>query len=207
MTGTSGVFRLDDVPPDDRFSIGVSPAHGPRGGVAPVHKARSHNGRFTAMLDGYLINARSLKAKLGGSKMESDVEIALALFEREGVQSFNTLDGAFAIAVYDSKEQTLILARDRVGQMPLYYHQDGNRLLFSSSLEGCRPGIFGQVGDVARCSRGIPSTHLHSRTNDYPRGRLKSSGRVVHTGRIPLGWASPRPTGTSTTATPTKSMI
>lgn len=135
MTGTSGVFRLDDVPPDDRFSVGVSPAHGPRGGVSGVHKARSHSGRFTAMLDGYLINAHSLKAKLGGSGTESDAEIALALFEREGVQSFNTLDGAFAVAVYDAQEQTLILARDPVGQMPLYYHQDGNRLLFSSSLK------------------------------------------------------------------------
>jgi asparagine synthase (glutamine-hydrolysing) len=92
----------------------------------------------SAKLDGVLTNARSLKAQLldRGEAFQTgnDAEIALALFEREGVDAFDRLDGAFALAIYDGEAGELLLTRDRVGRMPLYYHEAKEGLRFASDL-------------------------------------------------------------------------
>ena len=101
-------------------------------------RTMSRDGRFIAQFDGVLTNRHSLRTQLTdrGSDIPSDhdAEIALAWFERDGVNAFDRYDGAFALAIYDSLQQELFLVRDRTGQMPLYYQAVNGQLRFASDL-------------------------------------------------------------------------
>ena len=65
----------------------------------------------------------------------TDAEVVLHLWEQEGEKFVERLRGMFALAIWDATNRTLLLARDRVGKKPLYYCQDGDRLLFASELK------------------------------------------------------------------------
>jgi asparagine synthase (glutamine-hydrolysing) len=69
-------------------------------------------------------------------KTRSDTEAIVHLYEEEGERCFERLRGMFAIAVWDARNQTLILARDRVGKKPLFYFYDGSRIAFASEMKG-----------------------------------------------------------------------
>lgn len=78
---------------------------------------------------------------------DGDGEVVLHLFEEYGTGCFSFLNGMFAIALWDSRKNRLILARDRLGKKPLYFCQQNDRLLFASELKcffevpGFDPGI------------------------------------------------------------------
>ncbi len=65
----------------------------------------------------------------------SDTEVIVHAYEEYGERFVEHLNGQFAIALWDSKTRKLILVRDRVGIRPLFYHRDGNRLLFGSEVK------------------------------------------------------------------------
>ncbi|ADR23055.1 asparagine synthetase B [Marivirga tractuosa] len=70
---------------------------------------------------------------------QSDTEILFQLILKAGVQgALESLRGMFAFAFYDEKEDSVLLARDRMGQKPLYYYQDENYLLFASELKSLK---------------------------------------------------------------------
>lgn len=65
----------------------------------------------------------------------SDTETILKLYDRIGNEAFAELDGMFALAIYDQQTKVLTLARDRSGEKPLFYYQDGGgNFSFSSEL-------------------------------------------------------------------------
>lgn len=66
---------------------------------------------------------------------DGDGEVVLHLFEEYGTGCFSFLNGMFAIALWDSRNNRLILARDRLGKKPLYFCQQYDRLLFASELK------------------------------------------------------------------------
>jgi asparagine synthase (glutamine-hydrolysing) len=66
----------------------------------------------------------------------SDTEVIVHAWEEYGDAFLSRLRGMFALAVWDVPRRRLLLARDRVGKKPLYYAQDGERLLFASELKG-----------------------------------------------------------------------
>lgn len=66
---------------------------------------------------------------------DGDGEVILHLFEEYGTGCFSFLNGMFAIALWDSRSNRLILARDRLGKKPLYFCQQYDRLLFASELK------------------------------------------------------------------------
>ena len=68
-------------------------------------------------------------------KTESDSEILLHLYEDMGEAALKRLNGMFALALWDRRRGKLILARDRMGQKPLYYTQVGQRVLFGSEVK------------------------------------------------------------------------
>jgi asparagine synthase (glutamine-hydrolysing) len=105
----------------------------------------SASGRYTLMLNGEIYNFAELRSELQGKdaglrfRGHSDTEVLLSAFERWGViESLPRLNGMFAVAVWDRDAQTLTLARDRLGEKPLYYGWAGNTFLFGSELKAFR---------------------------------------------------------------------
>ncbi|MCI5585203.1 MAG: asparagine synthase (glutamine-hydrolyzing) [Lachnospiraceae bacterium] len=103
----------------------------------------SHSGRFCMVFNGEIYNHKVLRQKLleeGKVKHfrgTSDTEVLLELFEAYGVkEAIRLCKGMFAIALYDRREKTLFLLRDRVGEKPLYYGFVNHSFVFASEL-GC----------------------------------------------------------------------
>jgi asparagine synthase (glutamine-hydrolysing) len=68
-------------------------------------------------------------------KSSSDSEVLLHLYEEYGVECAKYLEGMFAFSIYDLRKKTLYLARDRVGEKPLYYIKDEKGFYFSSEIK------------------------------------------------------------------------
>ena len=66
---------------------------------------------------------------------QSDTEILVHLYEEDGYEMFSRLNGQFAFAIWDQKKQNLLLARDRVGIRPIFYHLHSERLVFGSEIK------------------------------------------------------------------------
>jgi asparagine synthase (glutamine-hydrolysing) len=73
----------------------------------------------------------------------SDTEVIAQLYAAEGVAALARLRGMFAIAIWDSPRQQLLLARDRVGKKPLYYLQHANEIVFASETKAITSAIGG----------------------------------------------------------------
>ena len=106
------------------------------GGHQPL---ANEDGTVWTVFNGEIYNFPSLRHRLEakGHRLRStgDTETLVHLYEDEGTRMFSLLRGMFALAIWDVRKRTLILARDRLGQKPLVYHHDGNRLLFGSELK------------------------------------------------------------------------
>ena len=99
----------------------------------------SPSGRFVVVFNGEIYNHSELRSKywVGGSsfKGESDTETLAHLVDCLGVcGSLTLLKGMFAIAVWDRRQRILTLARDRLGEKPLYWGLFNDNLFFSSDL-------------------------------------------------------------------------
>jgi asparagine synthase (glutamine-hydrolysing) len=81
---------------------------------------------------------RDLEARGHVFKGHSDTEVLPHLYEEEGIEFVKRLRGMFALAIYDAKNQRLILARDRFGIKPLFYAPGANRLAFASEIRALR---------------------------------------------------------------------
>ena len=66
---------------------------------------------------------------------KSDIEVLLKLYELYGVEAFSRARGMFAVAIWDGRSKTLVLARDRFGKKPLYYYRNANSLIFGSEIK------------------------------------------------------------------------
>lgn len=78
---------------------------------------------------------RDLIARGHRFRTGSDCEVALHLYEEFGDACIERLEGMFAIALWDSRRQRLLIARDRLGIKPLYYCTDAQRLVFASEIK------------------------------------------------------------------------
>ena len=92
------------------------------------------------ILNGEIYNYLELRAELTGGgaafHTSSDTEVLLAAYDRWGVECLGRLNGMFAFALYDPSRRTLLLARDRFGEKPLYYHRAGDgSFLFASEIK------------------------------------------------------------------------
>ena len=99
----------------------------------------SDDGQIAVVQNGEIFNYIELAAELRAQgvqlRSQSDTEVLLRLYEREGIGFLSRLNGMFAIAIDDAREDALYLVRDRVGVKPLYVHENGTRTLFASEIK------------------------------------------------------------------------
>jgi asparagine synthase (glutamine-hydrolysing) len=104
---------------------------------------RSADGAITMAYNGEVYNYPDLKRSLESQnhtfRSGSDAEAVIELYRRHGPDFVNHLRGMFALAIWDAPNQTLVLARDRMGKKPLYYYQDDHHLIFASEIKALLP--------------------------------------------------------------------
>src|SRR5438067_1933939 len=103
------------------------------GGAQPL---RNETGDVIAVCNGEIYNSAKLRAALEARghrfRTRSDAEVLPHLYEEHGVDFVNALDGMFGLALWDARRGRLILARDRLGEKPLYYAATADGFFFAS---------------------------------------------------------------------------
>src|SRR5262245_13663582 len=110
------------------------------GGHQPVH---NEDETVQCVFNGEIYNYRELRQELEacGHRFytHSDTEVIVHGYEQWGERCFEHLDGMFGLALWDTRSRTLLLARDRFGEKPLFYWEAGGQLVFASELKSLLP--------------------------------------------------------------------
>jgi asparagine synthase (glutamine-hydrolysing) len=106
------------------------------GGAQPMADA---TGRFVIVYNGEIFNFPDLRAELASLgaafRTRSDTEVLLHAYDRWGEAMLGRLNGQFAFALYDRRDRSLFLARDRFGILPLFYAEQHGDLYFGSEVK------------------------------------------------------------------------
>jgi asparagine synthase (glutamine-hydrolysing) len=106
------------------------------GGQQPIS---NEDGSLWIVFNGEIFNYVELRPELEAKghrfSTQCDTEVLLHLYEEYGSQCLERLNGQFAFAIWNMREQSLFLARDRLGVRPLFYTRNGSRLLFGSEIK------------------------------------------------------------------------
>lgn len=99
----------------------------------------NEDGTLRIIFNGEIYNFQALRDQLLAKghrfRSRSDGEVILHLYEEEGPECVARLRGMFAFAIWNGREKSLFLARDRVGKKPLVYCHDDRRFLFASEIK------------------------------------------------------------------------
>lgn len=105
-------------------------------GHQPMH---NEDGSIWIVFNGEIYNHEYLRRELAGKGhhfyTKSDTEVIIHLYEEEGEDYVHRLRGMFAIAIWDTREEKLLLTRDRMGIKPLHYRFEDGLLLFGSEIK------------------------------------------------------------------------
>lgn len=99
----------------------------------------TYGGRYVIVFNGEIYNFKGEKEKLQKIgyefKSNSDTEVILALYSRYKEKCLDHLRGMFSFAIYDIHDETIFIARDRIGKKPFKYYFDGQTFIFASELK------------------------------------------------------------------------
>lgn len=119
----------------------------------------SHNERYVLVFNGEVYNFREIRheLELRGAYFRSsgDAEVVLYALAEWGVNALERFNGMFALAFYDSKKRTLLLARDHAGIKPLYYLKTAQGLVFASQYNQVIQHPWARGLDVCRESLSL----------------------------------------------------
>src|SRR3990170_1835307 len=160
MCGIAGLIHLDNAPVSPAVLQRMSDAIAHRGPDGEGHWIEGNVGighrrlaiidlspaghqpmvsadhRYVLSYNGEVYNFRELRSELEARgywfRSKTDTEVVLNALAAWGVDALKRFNGMFAFALWDRKERTLLLARDRYGIKPLYVHRDGQRFAFGS---------------------------------------------------------------------------
>ena len=197
MCGIAGILRLDGRPvsaPVLGRMAGAMVHRGPdaegvwsEGAVGLVHRRLSiidvaggqqpmanEDGAIRVSFNGEIYNFQELRQTLVSRghvfKTNCDTEVLVHLYEDRGPDMLSELNGMFSFALYDASCRRLMLARDRLGQKPLYYFHGNGVLAFASELSALR--------HVPEFPREIRSQSIH----DYLSLQYIPSPHTVYSG-------------------------
>jgi asparagine synthase (glutamine-hydrolysing) len=162
MCGIAGIVSLTDAPPDcerlarmvaalhhrgpdDRGTISIGPAALGAARLSVIDVAGGHqpmtldDEAIAVVQNGEIYNYVELRDELQRSgrrfRTACDTEVIAQLYAAKGVDAFRAMRGMFAVAIWDARNDRLVLARDRAGKKPLYYWRRGSELLFGSEIK------------------------------------------------------------------------
>ena len=141
------------------------------GGAQPIS---NEDGTVWVVCNGEIYNYLELREKLVAQghrfSTHSDTEVLVHLFEEKGTSLLDDLEGMYAFAIVDTRNEQVFLARDRFGEKPLYWApiRDGRGLAFASELKALLPlETLDRTLDVAAVAQFLalgyipaPRTHL-----------------------------------------------
>ena len=108
------------------LNTGHQPIFNEDGSIAIVFNGEIYN--FLELREG-------LKKKGHNFKTNTDTEVIVHLYEDSGIECLRKLRGMFAFAIWDSRKEELLLARDRIGKKPLYYAIVNKKIFFASEIQ------------------------------------------------------------------------
>ncbi len=195
MSGVFGCWHLDARPIDVeifRRCVGrISPAetrdiqtwiHGSIGlgckGADPPTASRSDRGGSSAdpapcVFDGRIDNRHELIRRLADDPRVAadcgDRDLLLAAYDHFGDAFVQHVHGDFAVAVFDRRQQRLVLARDRLGLRPLCYTYSGGALLFGTETKAllAHPGLIAAPDDLMLADSVLSFRALDSQTRTF----------------------------------------
>ena len=149
----------------------------------------SPDGSVWLVFNGEIYNYRELRKELAAGgwqfRSQSDTEVILALYHRDGDAFVEKLNGMFALALWDQRQGRLLLARDRMGIKPLYYTTVGEAFIFASEIKSllCWPGAKRGVDPVALSEHFAFQFPLGSRTLFRGIELVEPGHMLIHTGQ------------------------
>lgn len=126
------------------------------GGQQPMVK-RAGGNEWAIVYNGEIYNMKQLRKELQEEGVtfstNSDTEVILAGYMEHGADFVRRLNGIFAFALWDGRQQALYLFRDRLGVKPCFYAKRGSEIIFSSEIKGilCYPGMEARVDKEGLC--------------------------------------------------------
>lgn len=155
----------------------------------------SDDGAVVLVLNGEIYNFRELRAELEASghhfRGHSDTEVLLHLYLAHGERMLGRLNGIFAFALWDKRDQSLFVARDALGVKPLYYAETATGFAYASEIKG----LLCLVPEARELD--IPALHRYLSFLWCPgegtplrgvRKLLPGEAMVVHAGKIARRW-------------------